>query len=197
MAGLLDPGTTDLTRATHHLRELGRGCRALRLTGLVLTGAGIGLLVAQAQHVGIALIVGAGTAFVLSAISASDRDQLLIELILQGDAASIEGVPQLAERLCRDRERRRLAAGLRAAARAGRPGIQGLVTVDPARAADVAERLTALANSIGNPAVSISFTAIALGNALLRDPVRSPLYNPNVPERELSRVLDTIERGME
>jgi hypothetical protein len=120
----------------------------------------------------------------------------LIRLIAQGDAAGVEGVTELAERLCTDRERRRLAGGLRAAACAGQRGEQSTVMVDPARASDVSERLVSLADSLADPARSVTSMAVALSRCLLIDPMRSPLYNPNVPERELVRVLDVIERGV-
>jgi hypothetical protein len=196
MPGLLDAAPLDLAQAARHLQELrGRGGRLLGVA-FALAVIGVLLLLLSAPNAGIPLLVGAAAAVFLAWIVASDRRRLLIRLIAQGDATGVEGVPELAQRLCSQRERRRLAGGLRVAATSGQRGEQSLVMVDPGRASDVSERLVLLADALADPARSVTSRAVALGRSLLIDPMRSPLYNPNVPERELVRVLDVIERGV-
>ncbi|MFZ0386263.1 MAG: hypothetical protein WAL22_11390, partial [Solirubrobacteraceae bacterium] len=59
-----------------------------------------------------------------------------------------------------------------------------------------APRLLALADAIGDVRVSVSPAAVALCRRLLTDGAGSPLYNPNVPEWELDRVLAAVEAGV-
>ncbi len=117
-------------------------------------------------------------------------------LVAQGDAGALADVARLAERLLTIRERRRLARGLRAAAAAGMPGAQVSMMVDPARAADVADRLVALAERFADPVVRVSAQTAAICRRLLCDAQHSPLYNPHVPERDLGRILDLLERDI-
>ena len=60
----------------------------------------------------------------------------------------------------------------------------------------VAERLSAIADAIAAVGVAISAQAAALCRQLLHEPMRSPLYNPGIPEPELPRLLDLVERGL-
>ena len=117
-----------------------------------------------------------------------------------GDANAIPEVAALADRLANDpAERLRVAASLRTAAHAGQPGLAGYrapMVVAPGRVALVAPRLLALADAIGDQRVSVSPPAVALCRRLLTDGVGSPLYNPNLPERELDRVLKVVEAGV-
>jgi hypothetical protein len=68
--------------------------------------------------------------------------------------------------------------------------------VDPARADDVRDRLLALAERLSDPLVKVSAPAAAICRRLLCDAQHSPLYNPHVPERDLGRVLDLLERDL-
>jgi hypothetical protein len=69
----------------------------------------------------------------------------------------------------------------------------GLV-VYPPRADAVRDRLIALAERFTNPSVDVSPPAAALCRRLLCDAQHSPLYNPHVPEDDLGRILDVVER---
>jgi hypothetical protein len=123
-----------------------------------------------------------------------------VSLVAMGDATSIPEVAALAERLAHDpAERRRVAASLRTAASAGRPGGIGSrapMIVAPGRVAMYAPRLLAVADAIGDERISVSPPAVALCRRLLTDGVGSPLYNPNLSERELERVLAAVEAGI-
>jgi hypothetical protein len=164
--------------------------------GVLLATFGLLLSIDDLSGPGIPLLVGAAAAFALAILCRSDRHRLLVRLVAQGDAWTVDGVSELAERLGSPRERRRLAQGLRAAAAAGMTGAQTPLMVSAARASDVADRLVALAEALADPAVRVSPPAAALCRRLLSDAMYSPLYNPHVPERELPRVLDVVERGV-
>jgi hypothetical protein len=194
--GFLDLPQLDLERAFHRLRELrvrGRHLAALTL-GLALAGAA--LVAAVNGSVGVPLLIGAAGALGLLGLCRSDRSRLLVALVAQGDAWALDGVRDAAERLCSPRELRRLARGLRDAAAAGMTGAQVSMMVNPARAGDVRDRLLALAERLSDPPVKVSAPAAAICRRLLCDAQHSPLYNPHVPERDLGRVLDLLERDL-
>jgi hypothetical protein len=194
--GFLDLPQLDLAQALHRLGELrARGRHLVALTlGLALGGAA--LIAAVSGRAGVPLLIGAAGALGLLGLCRSDRSRLLVALVAQGDAWALDGVRDAAERLCSPRERRRLARGLRDAAAAGMTGAQLSMMVDPARAGDVRDRLLSLAERLSDPLVKVSAPAAAICRRLLCDPQHSPLYNPHVPERDLARVLDLLERDL-
>lgn len=196
MPGFLDLPQLDLAQALHRLGELrARGRHLVALTlGLALGGAA--LIAAVSGRAGVPLLIGAAGALGLLGLCRSDRSRLLVALVAQGDAWALDGVRDAAERLCSPRERRRLARGLRDAAAAGMTGAQLSMMVDPARAGDVRDRLLSLAERLSDPLVKVSAPAAAICRRLLCDPQHSPLYNPHVPERDLARVLDLLERDL-
>jgi hypothetical protein len=193
--GLLDASPLDLARAVRRLRELRARGRQLVVLTVILAVLGV-VLVGTGHSLGVPLLIGAAGALGLLGLCRGDRRRLLVALVAQGDASALEGVSQLAERLCSARERERLARGLRAAAAAGTTGAQLPMMVDPARAADVGDRLVALAERFADPVVKVSAQAAAICRRLLCDAQHSPLYNPHIPERDLWRILDLLERSV-
>lgn len=196
MPGFLDLPLLDLEEALQRLRELRARRRHLAALALALTLIGIGLVIASGARAGIPLLIGAAVALALGGLAQTDRRRLLVALVAQGDAWAVDGVRDAAEQLRSPRERRRLARGLRAAAEAGMLGAQVPVMVDAARASDVGDRLVALAERLSDPLVKVSGPAAAICRRLLCDAQYSPLYNPHVPERDLARVLDLLERDL-
>lgn len=196
MPGFLDLPQLDLVEALHRLRELRARGRNLAALTLALALAGALLVVVASGSVGVPLLIGAAGALGLLGLCRSDRTRLLVALVAQGDAWALDGVRDAAERLCSPRELRRLARGLRAAAAAGMTGAQISIMVDPARASDVRDRLLTLAERLSDPLVKVSAPAAAICRRLICDPQHSPLYNPHVPERDLGRVLDLLERDL-
>jgi hypothetical protein len=162
----------------------------------------LALVLLVTESVALAGAVGAGaiTALVIGGLAIDERRRLLVSLVAMGDATSIPEVGALADRLAHDpAERRRVAASLRAAAHASRPGVAGYrapMVAAHGRVALYAPRLLALADAIGDQRVPVSPPAVALCRRLLTDGVGSPLYNPNLPERELDRVLSVVEAGI-
>lgn len=196
MPGLLDSPALDLAQAVERLRELQARGRHLIALALALAIAGAALAAAGHGRTGVPLVIGAAGALGLAGLCRTDRRRLLVALVAQGDAWALEGVRELAERLRGPQERRRLSQGLRAAAEAGSPGAQLSMMVDPARAHDVGDRLNALAERCGDPVLKVNAQAAAICRRLLCDPQHSPLYNPHVPEGDLRRVLELLEREL-
>jgi hypothetical protein len=165
------------------------------MLALALTGLGGGLSLLGDGALGIPLLIGAAGAFALVGLSHGDRRRLLVALVAQGDAWSVDGVAALAERLQSPRERRRIADGLRAAADVGQ-GAQLFMIVNPPRADAVRGRLVTLAERFGDPLVSVSAQTAAICRRLLCDAQNSPLYNAHLPEDDLQRVLDLVDREL-
>jgi hypothetical protein len=195
VSGLLATSPIDLAAARRRLRELRSRARQLLMLAGVLAAIGGFLTAVGEQRTGVPLLIGAGGAVALLGLCRGDRRRLLVMLVAQGDAWSVEGVSELAARLRTPRERRRIADGLRAAADVG-AGVQLALMVSPPRADAVRERLNALAERFSDPLVNVNATAAAMCRRLLCDPQHSPLYNPHVPEEDLWRILDLVERDL-
>ena len=195
MNGLLDQESLDLREAERRLSALSR--RSRELIGLGLGLAVVAALTAAISQSGpgVPIAVGAVAAFGLAGLARADRRKLLVRLVAQGDALAIAEVESHAQRLTTPRERRRLADGLRTAVASVGPGAHVAVMVDAPRVDDFAPRLLGIAEAISDQGVSFSPQALALCGQMLHDPMRSPLCNPHVPERELPRILDLVERG--
>ena len=200
MPTLLDNAPQSLSAASERLAALRvRMIQMLEWFVALVVLAGVLLLT---ESVALAGAVGAGavTALIICGLALDERRRLLVSLVAMGDATSIPEVAALAERLAHDpAERRRVAASLRTAAGAGRAGGIGSrapMIVAPGRVAMYAPRLLAVADAIGDERISVSPPAVALCRRLLTDGVGSPLYNPNLSERELERVLAAVEAGI-
>ena len=200
MPTLLDNAPQSLSAASAQLDALRRRTTQTLEWFAALVVLTVILLLTESAALAGAVGAGAVTALVICALAVDERRRLLLSLVALGDANSLPEVAALAERLAHDpAERRRVAASLRTAARAGRPGVAGYrapMVVAAGRVALVAPRLLALADAIGDERIAVSPPAVALCRRLLTDGVGSPLYNPNLPERELDRVLAVVEAGV-
>jgi hypothetical protein len=200
MPTLLDNAPPSLSAASAQLAALRD--RTIQMLEWFVALVVLAVVLALTESVALAGAVGAGavTALVIGGLAVDERRRLLLSLVAMGDANSIPEVAALAERLAHDpAERHRVAASLRTAARASRRGVAGYrapMVVAPGRIALYAPRLLALADAIGDQRVSVSPPAVALCRRLLSDGVGSPLYNANLPERELDRVLAIVEAGI-
>ncbi|MGB9184019.1 MAG: hypothetical protein WCB67_08125 [Solirubrobacteraceae bacterium] len=195
MPGLLDSPPLDLAQATRRLHDLRSRGRQLLALALTLALAGVALAARGGGAAGVPLLIGSAGALALVGLGRGDRRRLLVALVAQGDAWALKDVRDLAERLSGPRERRRLAHGLRAAA-AVAAGAQLSMMVNPARVDVVRDRLNALAERFGDPLTKVSATAAAICRRMLCDAQHSPLYNPHVPEGDLGRILDLLERDL-
>jgi hypothetical protein len=200
MPTLLDNAPQSLTAASAHLAALRhRMIQMLEWFAALVVLAAV-LLVTESVALAGSVAAGAIAALVIGGLAFDERRRLLLSLVAMGDATSIPEVGALADRLANDpAERRRVAASLRTAVSAGRPGLAGYrapMVVARGRVTLFAPRLLALADAIGDQRVSVSPPAVALCRRLLTDGVGSPLYNPNLPEGELDRVLKVVEAGI-
>lgn len=195
MPELVTPSHLDLVAAAQRLRGLHARARQAALLAVALAAAGGVLSVLGQSASGIPFLIGAAGALALVGLSHGDRRRLLVALVAQGDAWSVDGVAALAEWLQSPRERRRIAEGLRAAADVGQ-GAQLFMMVHPPRADAFRERLETLADRFSNPLVGVSAQATAICRRLLSDAQNSPLYNPLLPEEDLRRILDVVDRKL-
>ncbi len=200
MPTLLDNAPQSLSAASARLAALRhRMMQMLEWFAALVVLAGV-LLVTESVALAGSVGAGAAAALVIAGLAFDERRRLLLSLVAMGDANSIPEVGALADRFAHDpAERRRVATSLRTAASAGRPGLAGYrapMIVAPGRVALVAPRLLALADAFGDQRIAVSPPAVALCRCLLTDGVGSPLYNPNLPERELDRVLKVVEAGI-
>jgi hypothetical protein len=193
---ILDQPPLSLAEARRRLAELRERARHRLGLGLALVAIGVPLVVLGHHTVGIPLLVGAAGAALLAALSFNDRNRLLVRLVAQDDARSIAEVERAAERLVSAPERRRLAEGLARAAEAADPREAAFSTVDALRAAEAQQRLSGLAAAFDDQAVPLQPPGAALCRRMLSDAVLSPLYNPAIPEAELDRVIERIERAV-
>jgi hypothetical protein len=193
----MPPLMQNLSAASARLTELrDRGIAMLGWFVALLVLGGVLWLVGS-TGLAFAIVAGAVTALVIGGLAVDERRRLVLSLVVQGDATSIPEVRALAHRLANDpRERGKVASSLRTAARAGRSGGRAPMLVAPGRAAAYAPRLLALADAIDDQRRVVSPSAVALCRTLLSDGAGSPLYNPNVPARELDRVLAAVEAGL-
>jgi hypothetical protein len=193
---LLDQPPLQLAAARLRLHELKKGARQRLAAAVLLAAAGAFLLASGRSALGLPLLIGAAAAVLLSLVARDDRRRLLVRLVAQDDAWSIDEVRRTADVLISASQRRRLARGLVHAAQAGEPGPQDFAIVTPERAFLIRPKLQLLAQAIGDPGVPLRAPAAALCRRLLTDGFLSPLYNPHIPEGELERVIAVIERGV-
>jgi hypothetical protein len=194
---LLDQPPLDLDEARARLAELSTLIRRRAVLGLLLATLGATLIMLGAEQVGIPLLIGAAAAALLVWLGRDDRGRLLIRLVAQDDAWSIDEVRRATDDIVSPRARRRLADGLCRAADAAIPRHAEFSVVDPFRATDVAERLDALASMIGDLERSLRPSGAALCRRLLSEGRLSPLYNPRIDEADLHRLIDRIEGSID
>jgi len=201
MPTLLDNAPQSLSAAAARLAALRH--RMIQMLEWFAALAVLAVVLALTESVALAGSVAAGaiTALVIYGLALDERRRLLLSLVAMGDANSIPEVGALADRLAHDpAERRRVATSLRTAVSAGQSGLAGYrapMVVARGRVTLFAPRLLALAEAFGDQRVSVSPPAVALCRRLLTDGVGSPLYNPNLSEGELDRVLKVVEAGID
>jgi hypothetical protein len=185
----LSTASTRLTELHDRTRAAVEWCLALLIGGGVLWLVG-------SRNLAFAVGDGAVAAVVVGGLAVDERRRLLLGLVVQGDATSIPEVGALADRLAHDpAERRRIAVALRAAACRDRAGQMG-ATINHRRVAACAPRLLAVADAVADQHRVVAPSSVALCRTLLTDGAGSPLYNPNLPERELDRMLAVVEAGI-
>jgi hypothetical protein len=173
-------------------RDFGIAC------GLSLIGGVVAIAIDPRLALGLAAIaVGTG---VLCARSFWQRRELLVMLLVERDAYTIEAVRRQAARFATPKRRHRLGAWVRklvavADGEAHPPSTN--VRVLDARIEPRRERLIKLADAFDDDAVEVHPASVALLHQLLTRPGLSPLYNVGLSEDLLDLALHRIEAGVE
>lgn len=137
--------------------------------------------------------LGAFVGGVLAALSWTNRRELLESLALEPAAYSIEEVASLGSRVAAIDQREQLAVWIRSLIRGNG---QWLELHLRERTRTHAPELEAVAREISLPAAQVHPASVMACRRLLTRPVQSPLYNPNLPEEDLTAVLLRIRAGI-
>jgi hypothetical protein len=188
----IDPHAAQAALAQYRERARQAGELALALGA---TSVALGLLGGAASVAPV--IVGAVVAFVMWGAAVSARTGLLARLVGQRSAYVIPDVAAAGAQLATPQERARLAESLaRVLAALDRPcaGRPGPVTE---RAGRYVDDLRALAAALVDDRVHMHPSALVLVRGLLEWPLRSPLYNVDIPETTLRIVLGRIRAALD
>jgi hypothetical protein len=188
---LLGGQTGDIERAA----RLGGRIRELLTASALLAAPGVALAATGHANAAAAVLAGALAGVSGAAIARSERRRELFRLVAAGRTAEPE-VCAFANELVGPTRRRRLAEGLRRAARAGEPGLQELTHIRPERAHALHAQLLELAAAFADQSRALRPESAALCRRLLCEPMVSPLYNTKLPLEELERALEQIRSGI-
>lgn len=188
---LLGGETGDIERAA---RLAGRSRELLAASALLLA-PGTALAASSHPNAGAAVLTAALAGTVGAAVARAERRRELFRLVAAGRTGD-PAVRSFAYELLTPTRRRRLAEGLRRAARAGEPGLQELTHIRPERAHALHTELLDLAAAIADQSRALRPESAALCRRLLCEPIVSPLYNANLPIEELERALHEIRAGV-
>jgi hypothetical protein len=175
--------------------RLRRRVRDLAVASALLTAVGVALAASGHSQAAIAALAAATAGGAAIGFVGSERRRELSRLVAAGQVDEPE-VQAFAEQLVSPSRRRRLAEGLRRAARAGQPGLQELTHVRPERAHALHAQLLELAAAFADQSRPIQPESAALCRRLLCEPIVSPLYNAKLPLDELERTLAEIRAGV-
>lgn len=137
--------------------------------------------------------LGAFVGGVIAALSWTNRRELLESLALEPAAYSIEEVATLGSRVAAIDQRQQLAAWIRSLICGNG---QWLELHLRERTRTHTPELEAVAREISLPAAQVHPASAMACRRLLTRPVQSPLYNPNLPEEDLTAALLRIRAGI-
>ncbi len=180
----------DALRAT--ARDFGVAC------GLSIIGAVIAVAVDPRLALGLAAVAfGTG---LLCARSVWRRRELLVMLLAERDAYSIDAVRRHGARFATPQRRHRLGAWLRKVVAVAdgeeRPPSTTVRVID-ARVRPRRERLLKLADAFDDDAREVHPASIALLHQVLTRPGSSPLYNVGLKEDLVDLAFHRVEAGVE
>lgn len=188
---LLGGETGNIERAA---RLAGR-TRELLAAAALLFAPGIVLAATSHPNAAAAALAAALAGTAGAALARAERRRELFRLVAAG-RTNDPAVRAFAHELLKPSWRRRLAQGLRRAARAGEPGLQELTHIRPERASVLHTQLLELAAAIADQTRTLRPESAALCRRLLCEPLVSPLYNASLPLEELERALHEIRAGV-
>jgi hypothetical protein len=174
---------------------LRRRARDLAVAAALLVAAGVALAASGRTQASIAVLAAATAGGAAIGFVGTERRRELSRLVVARRIDEPE-VQAFAAQLVSPSRRRRLAEGLRRAARAGEPGLQELTHVRPERAHALHAELLDLAAAFADQSRTIRPESAALCRLLLCEPIVSPLYNGKLPFDDLERALDEIRAGV-
>ena len=141
----------------------------------------------------VGLAFGAFVGGVIAALTWTNRRELLESLALEPEAYSIPEVARLGWKVAAIDQREQLASWIQSLI--GGNG-QWLELHLRERTRSHAPELEAVAREISLPAAEVHPASAMACRRLLTRPVQSPLYNPNLPEEDLTAVLLRIRAGI-
>ncbi len=201
MAELKSVLERDLPRSEEAERQLGALRSQARDFGIACALCIVGAVIAVAVASRLALLFGAvavGTG-VLCARSLLRRRELLVLLLAQRDAYSIDAVRRQASRFATPSRRHRIGAWVRKVVAVAdgkeRPPSTSVRVLD-ARVRPRRERLLKLADAFDDDAREVHPASVALLHQTLTRPGVSPLYNIGLEEDLLDLVLHRVEAGI-
>jgi hypothetical protein len=187
-----------------HAAESALARLAMRTREAMLGACSAALLavaLAALQHFALAAALGAGAlagGFVALA-ARNDRELLIARLVGQRSAYSIPAVAQAASRLDTRDRRNELARGLTRTVMAatGLEPANPMLAPLPQRIEAHADEMLAIAYLLAREGVKVHPASLALLERLLTSSMRSPIYNPTVPEQHLRIALQRIRASID
>jgi hypothetical protein len=164
------------------------------------TAALAAILLGLAGHLDLAVPAACGTiaGLVVALLARSDRQALIIRLVGQRSAYAIPEVARAAERIATAAARQALSRSLtRLVLEAdGLEPSSPVLFALPDRVSRHSREILGVAFLLAHESVKIHPASIALLNRLLSSPLRSPLFNPQVPESHVRMALQRVRSGI-
>lgn len=167
-----------------------RAARSLVAAGAVTVLAGA--LAPVSGTIAVALGVGAAAGVATASMVWLYRRERIERLALDPSAYAIPEVARFGARIAALSERRRIASWIDAMTHDRSPLELHLVS----RAGRYAQQLELLASELATPSAQVDPATAVACRRLLTRPVESPLYNPNLPEEDLTALLIRIRAGI-
>jgi len=181
----------ELEGAAAELRSLRRRLKQFSAGAVLLLVVAAGCAMFSLR---VAAILGAGVAVESLAALALwlRRGDLIERLALDPSAYVIPEVARFGSRVAALRERKLLASWITSIVNRGEPFELHLV----GRAGAFSQQLETLARELAAPQAEVQPAIAVACRRLLTRPVQSPLYNPNLPEEDLTALLLRIRAGI-
>jgi hypothetical protein len=173
-----------------------RSRRRVVLRGLACTGAIVLAAIAVAPlspRLAIALGVGALCQAAITFGTWHARRELIERLALEPAAYGIPEVARFGSSVAAPSELRRLAGWIQSLLNEPQAPLEMHLTV---RARRYARHLDEIARDFAAPSARVAPASAVACRRLLTRPVQSPLYNPNLPEEDLTALLLRIRAGI-
>jgi hypothetical protein len=181
-----------LEEASGRLRHTTRAIRDGAVLTVVMTFLAAGV-VPVSRPLGGAFAVAAVVQALVLGVTLMRRRQLLEQLALVPEAYEIPDVAEYGQRATRRRERERMADAF---GRILTDGVGRPVLWLPERVAALEIELRALSEALRTPGSTVQPLAMVACRQLVTNPVRSGLYNPDLPIEDVRRRLQSITRTL-